>query len=155
MLTHERLLQALSYNAGTGVFVSRSTGKRVGAGSSDYGTIRIDGKTYKSHRLAWFYVTGAWPAVEIDHRDLDKSNNRFSNLRNASASLNKRNSPTYRNNKAGLKGVCLNKRGGTYRAQISINGSTKRIRSFRTAEEAHAAYVLEAARLFGEFARAA
>ena len=99
MLTHERLLQTLSYDAETGVFIRRSTGRRVGVGKSDYGTISIDGKTYKAHRLAW--------------------------------------------------------RGGKYRAQISIDGSTKRIGSFPTAEEAHAAYVAEATRLFGEFARAA
>lgn len=145
----------MSYDAETGIFVRRSTGRSIGLGGSDYGTISIDGETHKSHRLAWFYVTGAWPSDEIDHKDLDKSNNRFRNLREASSSLNKRNSPVYSSNKTGLKGVSLNKRGGKYRAQISINGSTRRIGSFLTAEEAHAAYVAEASRLFGEFARAA
>lgn len=156
MLTHERLLEVLSYDPTSGTFIRKSTGRLVGASNGgDYGTIKIDRKTYKAHRLAWFYVKREWPASDIDHRDLNKGNNRFLNLREASESLNKRNSPTYRSNKVGLKGVCLNKRGGKFRAQISINGSTKRIGSFASAEEAHAAYVAEATRLFGEFARAA
>ena len=48
---------------------------------SGYRQIRIDYENYLAHRLAWFYVHGAWPDGEVDHIDGATDNNRLVNLR--------------------------------------------------------------------------
>lgn len=42
--------------------------------------IRIDGKQYPAHRLAWFYVTGTWPETFLRFRNGDRTDCRFANL---------------------------------------------------------------------------
>lgn len=74
-ITAERLRELLEYDEDTGVFKRKArTSNRISigdiAGSSDakgYVCIRVGGKTYKAHRLAWLYVYGEWPTGEIDH----------------------------------------------------------------------------------------
>lgn len=53
--------------------------------------VRVSGKMYKLHRLAWLYMTGSWPRCHIDHIDGDPTNNRWSNLRDVTRSQNLRN----------------------------------------------------------------
>jgi hypothetical protein len=74
MLTVTRLREVLHYDPITGIFtwlVSLSNHVGKVAGSLD-GTgrvrIRVDGREYGAHRLAWLYMTGNWPVNEIDHR---------------------------------------------------------------------------------------
>jgi len=77
----------------------------------------------------------------IDHRDCKKSNNRFDNLREATAISNMQNMRrAMKGNLTGLLGVRF--RDGKYSAQIKINGKSKHLGLFKTAEEAHAEYVL-------------
>lgn len=100
MITQARLKELLSYDPATGVFiwkVTRNGKMKVGlpAGSIDredgYVEICLDRRDYKAHRLAWLYVTGAWPVYGIDHIDRDKTNNRFINLRDVPHSVNLKN----------------------------------------------------------------
>ena len=53
---------------------------------------RHDVTDYVAHRLAWLYMTGEWPRHEIDQINLDRSDNRFCNLRPANRSQNSANS---------------------------------------------------------------
>ena len=46
-----------------------------------------------AHRLAWFYCYGKFPDFTIDHLDNDKTNNRISNLRDATNADNSQNKP--------------------------------------------------------------
>ena len=79
----------LNYDPDTGDFtwkVSTSNRVRVGqvAGTlrhDGYIRIKVNGKLYLAHRLAWFFVYGVWPVEFLDHIDQDKSNNRINNLR--------------------------------------------------------------------------
>lgn len=98
-------------------------------------------------------MTGDWPANLVDHIDMNKSNNAWSNLRDATKSQNGKNSRAKRTNKFGLKGVC--KVGNRYQAQIGCDGVKHHLGLFGTPEEAHAAYAAAAKELHGEFARAA
>lgn len=59
--------------------------------------------------------------IGLDHIDQDKLNNRKRNLRVATQSENNHNRPLFRNNKSGIKGVCLAKDGRWY-ASIRIRG---------------------------------
>lgn len=58
------------------------------------------------HRLVWILKTGTEPTSEIDHIDIDTSNNRFENLRLATRKEQNRHRGKHKNNKSGLIGVC-------------------------------------------------
>jgi hypothetical protein len=162
-VSHEELTRLLDYNPETGVFVWKALrcGVRRGsvAGSLDprMGYIRINlcGRLYLAHRLAWFYVTGRWPANEIDHADRDKANNRIANLREATRSENQQNKPTYRNNRSGVKGVHWHKQHRKYLAAIQRNGKKTHLGLFTNLSDAAEAYRTAALAMHGQFASCA
>ena len=88
-LTANRLRKVLSYDPGTGKFRWRVTsGSRAVAGSiagtrghRGHHQIRIDGKLYQASRLAWLYMTGRWPKLEINFSNRNTSDTRWANLR--------------------------------------------------------------------------
>ena len=59
------------------------------------------------------------------------------------------NSAVFKNNKLGIKGVCLSH--GKYQARVQINGKVKYLGWFVTKELASAAYQKAAKKLHGEF----
>ena len=140
MITQKELLENLVYDKDTGVFtrkISLNTKIRVGdvAGGKDvkgYVCIRVMGKTYKAHRLAWLYVHGKWPENEIDHIDGCTYNNSILNLRDVSKSINQQN-------RRSVKGY--SKDGNRWKAQIRASGKWTHLGCFETEEEAHSAYV--------------
>ena len=159
-LTQQRLRELLDYDAETGEFRWRvSQGGKAKAGDKagcrqprGYWKIRIDGKDYRPHRLAFLYAHGRFPSQDIDHRNGIRHDNRLSNLREATRSENLANGKVRR---LGLKGVHFHKRQGKWQAQIQKNGKNFHLGTFDTELEAHAAYVQAANQLHGEFARAA
>lgn len=140
-----RLRELFVYCPFAGTFtrlVRTSSRSPVGAvlRAHGYTQVRIDGKAYYLHRLAWLYTTGKWPVEEIDHIDGDPANNRFSNLRDIPPALNRQNQRRARaDNVTGLLGV--SPRRGGYRAEIAIDGKTTVIGQFGDPQAAHAAYV--------------
>ena len=98
-LNHEYLKFILAYDPVGGAFywnVRKSSKTKIGdrAGvlhPNGYVYIRIDGFGYRAHRLAWFYVFGVWPTLEIDHIDRVKTNNGILNLRDVTAKVNQNN----------------------------------------------------------------
>jgi hypothetical protein len=157
-LTAERLREVLHYNSETGNFTWRIPRRRVHAGDvagsrsgKGYFVIRVDYRLYRAHRLAYLYMTGVWPTAEIDHKDTDRSNNRWHNLREATSAQNSQNSGRQKRNISGFKGV--SRYGRRWCAMITANGERYRSGSFRTPEEAAYAYAAAAKHLHGEFAR--
>lgn len=156
------LRHILRYNRRTGIFRWKKPskykpelrGKIAGSvGALGYRTIYVNGRPYKAHLLAWFYVHGRWPTTEIDHRDTFEDHNWIGNLRKATRAQNCANASLYRNNRSGLKGV--DRRGNRWRAQIQCNKKKVNLGVFDTRHEAHRAYAAMAQQLFGLFARAA
>ena len=145
------------YGPETGIWTRLSTGKIVGAidVSNGYRYFYLRGVRVWEHRGAWLYMTGAWPANEIDHRDRNRSNNRWSNLREATRQQNAANGPVMPHNKIGLKGVSLCKATGRYRADITVSKRRFNLGRHDTPEAAHEAYRRAATEAFGEFARTA
>lgn len=114
-----------------------------------YRRVGICGRYYMAHRLAWLIVTGEWPIHEIDHRNGAKADNRWSNLRAATTTENKRN--TLHRNQSGLVGAAYHSGKGMYRASIRVEGERKFLGWFDTAEAAHSAYVQASKAMHGEF----
>ena len=151
MISHERLASLLSYDPRTGLFtwkVNKTSRVRAGdtAGSlynNGYIVLQIDGKDYGAHRLAWFYVTGEWPAAVVDHRNCIKTDNRFDNLRSVSRKANSQNQREVHADKKSCKllGATWDKRWSNWKAQLTFNKKTIYLGRFKTAEEAHEAYL--------------
>ena len=152
----------MHYDPETGVFTRRiilsnrskpgvPAGHAKQCGGHKYSIMRVDGGDYYAHRLAVLYMTGQWPAGDVDHVDRDGLNNRWNNLREATRSQNNANKCVDSRNRFGLKGVRKSKNGKRFTTVVDGRYAG----TFDTPEEAHAAYVAKAAEVFGEFARAA
>ena len=154
-LTAQRLRDLLHYDHETGIFtrlVQTSNSVRVGekAGSLmkiGYVEFGLLGERFLAHRLAWLYMTGEWPPEDIDHIDGFPTNNRFSNLRSVSRSINMQNRKRACRRKHDLPlGVSRNNGDGRYLARLTLSGKSTYHGSFDTPEEAHQRY-LEVKRL--------
>lgn len=162
MLTIQQLRKILWYSKTTGLFwwletIGSNAQKGTRAGSlhsSGYVHIKIFGRLYKTHRLAWLYVTGEFPKLDVEHRNLRCADNRWCNLRLATDSQNQANVRTRIDNTSGFKGVILRKESGMWRAQMQFQKKRLSLGEFSTARKAHKAYMQKAKELFGEFARA-
>ena len=164
MLEAVELRSLLDYEPETGIFrwkwrdgvpaiwneknAGKVAGTRIGDG---YVGIRIRSRPYYAHRLAWLYMTGEWPADQIDH--CQGKSNRWANLREATCAQNQRNRSVTRRNKLGIKGVF--QRDGVFIAKICKDRVIYKLGRFETAEAASAAYAAAARDLHGEFARVA
>jgi hypothetical protein len=156
--TAATLRRTLSYDTETGDWKWRiSAGTRKeGAPAGNkrpegYRYIKINRRLYRTSRLAWLYVTGAWPKFEIDHINGDPSDDRWSNLRPATHAQNSKNRKLNVNNSSGYKGVFLNK--GRWRAVINSDGQRYHLGYFATQAEAAFAYRYAADQLHKDYCR--
>jgi hypothetical protein len=153
-LTLQRLKELLDYNPETGIFTWRKQ-PRQRVMSKSAGTINNWGYRHKAHRLAWFYVHGEWPAEQVDHANGNRDDNRISNLREASFSQNQANARKRVTSENPYKGVSFHRHSRLWVARVTRNRRVVFCAYFPTPEEARDAYVENAKRAFGEFARAA
>ena len=158
-LTQEKLKSTLDYNPVTGIFKwqARRSGVKADllAGTKQkngYMAVCIDRKRFYLHRLAWLYITGAWPKEFIDHINEIKFDNRFKNLREANNSQNMCNYNTRKDGTSGYMGAHYYKAYDKYMGQITKNGKKYFLGYFNTPEKAHEAYCKKAKELHGEFA---
>lgn len=162
-ISRERLTEVLHYNPVTGIFtwkVARRPYKafRVAGyvGTLGYIMIGIDGRKYTAHRLAWLYMTGEWPA-QVDHVDMNKSNNAWANLRIGGYPENNANKAVRADSLSGIKGVYKypDRKKRPWNAKIRFNNKQYNLGYFATKEEASDAYYEAAVRFYGEYARRA
>jgi HNH endonuclease len=90
VITAHKVRALLDCDPLTGVFtwrVGRKAGSVAGRARSDrngrrYVQIVINRcSKHFAHRLAWLYMTGAWPVAHIEHKDGNLLNNSWENLR--------------------------------------------------------------------------
>jgi hypothetical protein len=99
----ETLREVLAYDPDTGALtwlVDRSSNARAGspagcyAGSNGYTQVCLGLRRFKAHRLAWYLHHGEDPgALQVDHINRNRSDNRICNLRLVDAKGNRANSP--------------------------------------------------------------
>lgn len=112
-MKHSELIELLKYDPESGKFTWLKKPSRKTLITNEVGTVRHDGyvrvrinKTfYYIHRLAWFYVYGELPSMEIDHINGNPNDNRICNLRLASRHDNAANISVSKKNKSGVTGV--------------------------------------------------
>lgn len=148
MLTQHRLKELFYYDADLGVFTrrvstNRSAKAETTAGTDDgagYLRITVDKKRYRAHRLAWLFVHGAFPIVELDHINQNRSDNRIANLRVVNKSENQQNTFAPATNTSGVKGVYWNKAAKKWQAQLCVKGQLIYLGVFSCLDTAAAAY---------------
>jgi hypothetical protein len=120
--------------------------------SNGYYEVTINKKKHYAHRIIFMMFHGYWPE-QIDHIDGNRSNNLFSNLREATNAQNNRNTKLRVNNTTGFKGIYFHKQNKNFVARITVDYKEIHLGCYKTAEEAHEAYKKAASELHGDFAR--
>jgi hypothetical protein len=144
--------EAISYCPETGVFTwtarrfGVTSGTEAGTDHKGYKRIRLFGKLFLAHRLAWAIHYGEWPKNEIDHINMNKSDNRIDNLRHVTHSgqmINRK----YPKGASGVTGVSKNRYG--WQAAIRVNCKTVFLGLFKTIEEAAAVRLAAQNEIYG------
>lgn len=153
--------ELLAYNIITGVFTWKVKKSNKKAGSiagrvtdRGYVYITIDGKGYAAHRLAWLLVTTKDPyPFEVDHKDRNKGNNAFHNLRQATIQQNSSNRKIGSNNTSGHKSITFQSHQTTNPWVVCIHQQNKShyVGSFPTLEMALEARDKKGKEIYGDF----
>lgn len=100
-----------------------------------YLIIKIKGRQFKAHRIAWLLCHGDFPKCELDHKNRNRLDNRIENLRESNRKEQIANTTRKPNPDTGVVGVYLDKatKGLKKRFTTSFNGKTYR---FYTLEDA-------------------
>jgi hypothetical protein len=153
-----RVMNWLRYDPFTGRFywLAKPNNRiRVGAAAGKtrkdgYVVIKVEGKYFYAHQLVFLVMTGAVPEL-IDHKNRDRSDNRFENLRAATPTQSNANTAKRTGATSTLKGVHWAATHMLWRARIKVAGKYRSLGYFKTEQEAHEAYKAAAKDAFGEF----
>lgn len=162
-ITSEIVRELLHYDPDTGILVwkergehlfknshdqmawyTRHAGNRAGrqwVGTTGYASrrVRIFGKDYAEHRVAWLWMNDTKLPSEIDHINRDPTDNRWANLRAATHIENMRNLSLSKANTSGVVGVSWQKQRGKWQAKCQVRGKTYNLGNFDTIPEAASA----------------
>lgn len=140
---HIKVREVYNYDPDTGVFTFRvqrgpkRAGEVAGGVSLDgYIYMKLNGNQHLAHRLAFLYMTGKWPEKFVDHKDTNRSNNAWDNLREATKTVNARNRSKLSSNTSGHVGVSWDKLKCKWVAHIGVDSKCIRLGRFDTIEEA-------------------
>lgn len=117
-------LKALyNYNPETGVFTGLEDGRIIGKlqrPANRYLIAYFNGRSQLLHRLAFLYMTGAFPDHCVDHINGIGTDNRWENLRSVTMRINQQNKARHKNNKSGISGVVWRSDREKWRAKIGF-----------------------------------
>lgn len=151
MITQEELKEFFSYDSGK--LIRNSDSEDISRNhKKGYLVIQFQNKPYLLHQLIWFYFYGYF-ADQLDHVDMDKSNNRIENLRECTHSQQHANKTKYKNNTSGYKGVQWCSTTNKWRAVLMKDRKGMHLGRFPTKEQAASCYDWHATKIWGEFAR--
>lgn len=156
-LTQSFLKRVVSYDAKTGLFTRiKQTCNKVKVGDiasfkneSGYIALNVGNKLHLAHRLAWLYVYGELPELQLDHINGSREDNRIANLRVVTHAENQQNRTKARkdNKHSEFIGVGFHSQNGRWRARIQVNKTSKWLGYFETKEAAKDAYLAAKAQI--------
>jgi hypothetical protein len=162
-LTQEELRSIFDYNPDTGVFIwvrpsclRTKVGDIAGSLKKTTGYLHIgyNKRVYLAHRLAWVYMYGDIPDGKLlDHKDMDKVNNKANNLRLCNRYENEKNVTLRKDNTSGYKGVSWNKARGMWIVNPMLKGKQIFLGYFSVKQEAIQAHKNFCIEHHGEFYR--
>ena len=142
----------LGYDEMTGIFTWKESRGRKKRGdvagfvrADGYVRIKLRGKDYLAHRLAWMYVNGHLPELFIDHINHDRRDNRIANLRLVTNQENQ----FHQRSPLGCGKTGNDRR---WEARIKVNRKLILLGRFDTEEEARMAY-LEAKKTYHQIVK--
>ena len=149
MITQSKLKELVSYEPETGLFrllkyrlgTTRKIGDCLGSCTkAGYLETCIEQKRYYLHRLAFLYMNGELPNGVVDHKNRDKTDNKWTNLICVTHQQNMENEIAPRKHGSlGYRGV--HKYKNKFRAKIVHNKKQIHLGTFLTVEEAAHAYL--------------
>ena len=142
----EELWELFDYKPLTGELVRRSSRGGQFAGTvacvshpDGYRRVKVRRAAYTAQRIVWRWVTSEDPgALQVDHKDRNRSNNACNNLRLVTHGQNQWNRAG--TSRCGVKGVTALS-DTKFVARIRRGGVVRFLGYYKTAEEAGAAYV--------------
>lgn len=159
MLSADRLRELLDYCPETGQFTWRVAANNNGAPKGAVAgctrkdgrrVIRINKKLYLASRLAWLHTYGEWPESQVDHKNVDHSDDSIDNLRLATQSQNNCNQRLRK--QGGIKGVNWYAARNKWVASITVDGKLKSLGYFTDPQLAAATVAAARVKYHGEFA---
>lgn len=137
MIDKMLLFTSLEYSPATGYIFWKKSRKKAGGVNkiTGYHTVRLKGKSYYTHRLAFLFMGKPLPE-EVDHINHIRDDNRWINLKEATTKSNKKNSPKRIDNTSGTTGVSFDVRRNKWYSRIFLNGRNKFLGYYQNKEDA-------------------
>lgn len=143
-MNHQELLEVLDYCPATGMFTwKKKTSVRTSIGmpanhirSNGYVYISIKYTRHLAHRLAFMFMTGNFPAHQVDHINGVRNDNSWGNLREVTCKENNKNIAKSLRNKSGVTGVFWYAPGKKWQAHITINRKKTHLGYYKDFDEA-------------------
>lgn len=133
----DTLRAAFTYDPDTGFLCDRSSGLILGLRQRNgHMTVSLAGRMMLVHRVCWAIHHGRHPTAEVFHLDRDRSNNRASNLVDASKQDIQRRRLVSKNNTSGHRGVGWRQDRSKWQAQLWIRHKRVHLGYFDTKAEA-------------------
>jgi len=118
-----------------GLLFWKKNGKRAGTvAKNGYLKVQINKVVYYSHRLIWVLFNKTIPLdKQVDHIDMNKSNNKIINLRLVDYVANALNKNSKQSN-TGVKGVSKDR--DYYKVSFTVNSKSVHVGNFNNLQEA-------------------
>jgi hypothetical protein len=138
MINYEDYIKTyFKYDSKTGV-ITRNDRLKSNGSLDHYGylIIKIKGKQFKAHRLAWFLYYGYFPKKELDHINHIRNDNRILNLREATRIENIQNNTKKKNKHTNEYGITIDTTKGLKKKFVTaIKGKLFRFYSIEDAKK--------------------
>lgn len=157
-MAFEKFAGDFEYDPETGIVVRLwkrgvATERRiVGTPCDGYLRTMFKGEIWLVHRIAWLLFYKANPPPIVDHRNGNGTDNRLTNIREATHTENMSNR-SQQPGRSGKRGVIWHKAAAKWQARIMFHRKNISFGLFHTLEEASVAYEAGAKVLRGDFMR--
>ena len=129
---------------------ARRKGNIAGCVTKGRRVLGICNEVFQASNVAWLYIHGEWPKLEVDHRNRNKLDDSIANLRDVTSFVNCSNQGKNKKNTSGFKGVHKHPQQKGWWAKIGVDGIRYDLGLYPTAELAAGAYRIAAAALHWE-----